>query len=183
MQATPTRSTGSVWLTVFGWVFLLYLYIQILGFYQGDITNPLLGVLYFVLFGVHEAAHIVAVFLPPVVTAAAGSLSEIVFTGLMLLAALKARAFFVASFALLWVMLAFTSAGRYMADAIAQSMPLMGPGQNPQHDWNFVFTQLGWLENSVMIGDVVRIVGYGIGAIGLLLGLVLVVGAFVKRYS
>lgn len=132
-------------------------------------------------FGVHEASHIVTMFLPPVVTAASGSLSEIVFAGLITLAAYKAKASFAVAFGFIWVMLAMTSAGRYMADAIPQTMPLIGPGANPQHDWYFVFSELGWLGTSLAIGNAVRFSGYIIGALGLLIALYIIIGKLSKH--
>lgn len=155
-------------LTVIGGLFFLYLYIQILTFDQSAIVNPILGGMYFVLFGIHEASHIVLGFMPAITVAAAGSLSEIAFTLILVAASFKYRSYAAASFSLLWTMLAMVSAGRYMADAKNQFMPLIGPGPNPLHDWNFVFTELDLLDHSNMIGDAVRYGGYAVGAIGLM---------------
>jgi hypothetical protein len=55
------------------------------------------------------------------------------------------------------------SVGRYMADARTQLIPLMGPSDQPIHDWFFVFNQLGWLQYDTLIGSVVRGIGIGIG--------------------
>lgn len=181
MQSEKKNTPQSLWLPVLIWLFLVYLYVQILDFNQGNISNPMVGGMYFIQFGIHEASHIVMMFFPAVVTAASGSLSEIVFTGLITFAAVRAKSYMAAAFGLIWVMLAMTSAGRYMADAVPQVMPLIGPGASPQHDWHFVFSELGWLAQSAAIGDSVRIIGYVVGALGLLLGLLLIVGAASKR--
>lgn len=169
----PTRS--SLWLYGPLWVFFVYLYFQILGFNQGNMTNVFLGGMYFVQFGVHEAGHIVFGFLPAVMVAAAGSLSELGFTTLLVIATFRAKAYFAGVFALLWFMLACTSAGNYMADARAQLMPLIGPSSDPQHDWHFVFGQLGWLDADVAIGTTVKIIGGIAAAVGLLLGFLLLI--------
>ena len=72
-------------------------------------------------------------------------------------------------------MLGFMSAGRYMADARAQKLQLIGPSETVQHDWHYVFSQLGWLNADTLIGGTVQTIGVVIGAIGLLLGLYLMV--------
>lgn len=148
--------------------FFLYLYIQLLSFNQGSIANPITGGMYFILFGVHEASHIVFGFLPAVFVAAVGSLSELLFAFLLVIAAIRAKSSIAISFSLLWCMLAMSSAGRYMADAKYQLMPLIGPGASVRHDWNYVFTELDLLTYSELIGDTLRYGGYMVGAIGVI---------------
>lgn len=160
------------------WLFFVYLYVQIFTFYQGNIANPILAGMYLILFGVHEVSHIVFAFLPAIVTAAAGSLSEMVFTGLIVFAALRASSYWAVVFGLLWFMMACISAGNYMADARALLMPLAGPTPDPVHDWHFVFSELGWLNADVVLGTAMKIIGWIAGAAGLLLGLVLVSGTY-----
>ncbi len=115
-------------------------------FEAANIENMIIAGMYFIEFGVHEASHLLFAFLPSVWVAAAGSIGEITFTVLVMIATIKARAYFAMIFGALWVMLAMNSAGRYMADARAQAIPLIGPGPEPLHDWYFVFGQLGWLQ-------------------------------------
>jgi hypothetical protein len=170
-----TKTNSSAWPYVLLWLFFVYLYSQIIGFYQGDVSNIFLGGLYFIQFGVHEAAHIVFGFLPAVFVAAAGSVSEVVFTALVAFAGFRARSYFAGVFGLLWLMLAMKSMGNYMADSVAMAMPLIGPSPDPHHDWNFVFSQLGLLDASVAIGTTVQIIGAIIGAVGLLIGLFVII--------
>jgi hypothetical protein len=175
--------SGTVWPYALLWLFFGYLYIQILSFNQGAITNVILGGMYFIQFGVHEASHIVFGFLPQILVAAAGSSGEIAFTVLVAVAAIRAKSYFALSFSLLWVMLAMTSAGNYMADARAMQMPLIGPSPDPHHDWNFVFGQLGWLNNDIVIGTAVRITGNVIGMVGLVIGLVFIINRLMDSQS
>lgn len=171
MDQKPQHKSRLVW-HVLLWLFFAYLFTQILGFNQGNIGNPILGGMYFVEFGVHEAGHIVFGFLPQLWVAAAGSLSEVTFTVLLVVATLRAKSYWAAIFAILWFMLAMNSAGTYMADARAQLLPLIGAGPDPQHDWHFVFGQLGWLGADIAIGTTVKVVGDIAGAAALLFGLV-----------
>ena len=130
--------------------------------------------MYLIDFGVHEVSHLVVFFLPAIFVAAAGSIGEVSFTLLLLFATLKAKSYFAAVFTGLWVMLGFMSAGRYMADARAQNLPLIGPGETVQHDWHYVFSQLGWLNADTFIGGSMQAIGIIIGAGGLLFGLYLI---------
>lgn len=181
MEVMPKKPQGSIVFAITAFLFYLYLYIQILSFNQGEITNPIVGGMYFILFGIHEAAHIVMVFAPPVITAASGSFAEIVFVLLLLVVSIKAKSYVATGFSFIWLMLAASSAGRYMADAKDQLIPLIGPGANPQHDWNFVFTELNLLEQSSAIGDVIRFGGYGVGVIGLIVTVVYIVKLAISR--
>ena len=159
------------------WVFFLYLYIQTLGLQpNGSAPNIILAALGVVDFGIHEISHIVFGFLPSIGVAAAGSIGEVSFTVLVTALAFKAKSYFAGIFGLVWVMIAMTDAGIYMADARTMQLHLVGPGTDPKHDWNYVFGQLGWLNADTVIGGTVRAIGDVLGAAGLLLGIVLIVG-------
>ena len=165
----------SIWLYALGWAFFLYLFISILNFSAENSTNLILSGMYLIDFGVHEVSHLAVFFLPAIFVATAGSIGEVSFTVLLLFAALKAKSYFAAVFTGLWVMLGLMSAGRYMADARTQTLPLIGPGETVQHDWHFVFAQLGWLNADKFIGGTVQTIGIIIGIISLLFGLYLMI--------
>lgn len=160
------------------WVFYLYLFIQIIHFKVEDNQNLILAALYVVEFGVHEVSHILTSFFPPVITALAGSVGEISFTVLIILAALRERSYYAVIFGLLWFMLAMNSVGRYIADARSQALPLVGPGETVKHDWNFILGQWGLLEQDQFIGNTVIITGNVMGFLGLVLGLWLIIRLF-----
>lgn len=172
-----------IWLYIGLWIFFAYLFVQILFFTVENPPNLLLGIMYFIEFGVHEASHLFAVFLPHIMTAAAGSIGEVTFTILIVIAALKGKAYFAAIFASLWVMLAMNSAGRYMADARSQLMPLVGFSNQPTHDWHFVFSELGWLPADTIIGNTVRGIGDLVGVVALGFGLWLIIKKITQEES
>jgi len=163
-----------LWLYIIGWIFFVYLFLQIIGFKAEDSNNLFVSGLYFIGFGVHEASHIIFSFAPPILAAAAGSIGEMSFSILILAATLKSKSYFASIFAGLWLMLSMNNVGRYMSDARRQLLPLIGPGNIVQHDWNYVFGQFGWLESDLMIGGIFRGVGDVIGFIGLIFGLWLI---------
>jgi hypothetical protein len=172
----PTRiMSWPLWLYAGCWVFFMYLYIQLLDFSHTVSSNLLLNGMQFIDFGVHEASHLIVFFLPAVFVALAGSAGEIIFPCLLLYAVLKAKAYFVASFIGLWLMLALNSVGRYIADARSQQLPLLGPGETVKHDWNFILDQFGWLQADTAIGTTVIVIGNLIGGAALLSGLGLMI--------
>lgn len=178
----PTRTPShSPWLYTALLAFFIYLYFQILTFTTQGSPNLLLIGLYFIEFGVHEASHMVFAFLPPILTAAAGSIGEVSFTVLIAYAGFRAKSYFAGIFGLLWVMLAMNNAGRYMADARTQQLQLIGLSDHPIHDWNFVFGQLGWLHADTAIGGTVRVLGDVVGAAGIILGAYLLIIMFMRR--
>lgn len=170
-----------LWAYVCLWLFFVYLYVQIVQFQVDQSSNLFIGGLYFVEFGVHEASHLVVAFLPSILVAAAGSFGEIAFTALIILAAWKAKSYFAMIFGALWMALAVNSVGRYMADARAQQLPLIGPGETVQHDWHFVFAQLGWLDADTIIGTAIRGLGDLIGLVALGFGLWLLLVKLTNR--
>lgn len=163
-----------LWLYLVGLIFFIYLFVAIWGFSAENSSNLILSGMYLVNFGVHEVSHIILFFLPAIYVAAAGSVGEVGFTVLVLAAALKTKSYFAAVFAGLWVMLGLMSAGRYMADARTQILPLIGPGETVQHDWHYVFSQLGWLNADTTIGGSVQAVGIVVGVLSLLFGAYLI---------
>lgn len=175
MQNKTKYSQISIWTHGPLWVFFVYLYIQILALSPNETGNPFLYVMYFIQFGIHEASHIVFGFLPPLFAAAAGSIGEIGFTILLAVVAFRSKSYFFGVFSLLWVMLAMTSVGIYMADARAQQLLLIGPGPDPQHDWHFIFSQLNLLSSDILIGNSIRLIGSVVGGTGLIVGLILLV--------
>lgn len=156
-----------------GWLFGLYVFVLLVRF-NPSVSQPLVvAIPQSFDFFLHEMAHIVTGFLPAMVCASAGSLSEILLGTLLIGGALKERSYFALLYCCLWFMLACQSAGTYMADARAQKMSLVSLGGmlsgsgEAKHDWNFVFGKLHVLPFDTFIGYSVRIFGMLVGAIGL----------------
>lgn len=175
MKSAHPYTRRALWLYIPVWLCFAYLLVQILNFRAGAPQNIVISGMYFIEFGVHEVSHLLVGFLPSIFVAAAGSIGELTFPILIVTAALKARSYFAVIFGALWVTLAMNSVGRYMADARTQLIPLMGPSDQPIHDWFYVFNQLGWLQYDTIIGNIVRWIGDGIGIVALCGGVWLIV--------
>lgn len=168
-----TYAQGKLWYWyAVPWLIGVYAFVQLFQFDMVKGQMPfILLVPYSFDFLLHELAHIFTAFLPPVLTASAGSVSELLLGCGLVIMAFWQRSYFAALFCLLWFDLACQSAGQYMADAIPERLPLVSlggalSGQDPVHDWHFVFNQLHVLDASVFIGNSVRFVGILAGLLG-----------------
>lgn len=182
LSSSPdTPRQPSLWPRILLWLFFVYLYTQIIQFRHGQDANLFIAALYFVEFGVHEVSHIIVMFLPPILIALAGSAGEIGFTALIAYAGFRTKSYFAGIFGLLWMALAMNSVGRYIADARAQAIPLIGPGDTVQHDWHFILSQLNLLESDVLLGTIIRVSGDIVGAVALIVGLIVLIKLYINR--
>lgn len=155
------------------WLFGAYIFVKLLGFNMIAGLPFVLLVPYSFDFVLHEFAHLFTAPLPAVMTASAGSVSELLLGLGLVYGAFRFRNYFASMFCLLWFDLTCQSAGTYMADAIPQRLPLVSlggalSGQDPIHDWHFVFSHLHMLGISAFIGNSVRLVGHMAGLFGML---------------
>jgi len=156
------------------WLFGLYVFVELLGFHLGRPMSFILMIPYSFDFMLHEMAHIMTAWLPPIITAAAGSASELLLGALLVQGAFLFSNYFASIFCCLWMMLACESVGDYMADAIPQHIPLVSLGgamsgsEQTIHDWHFVFGQLNLLDKSALIGHSFRVLGVLFGVFGIL---------------
>ena len=156
------------------WLFGLYVFILLLSFNPNNESSFIIAIPQSFDFFLHEMAHIITAFLPSILTAAAGSLSELLLGVLLVLGAFKSKSYSALLICALWFMLTCQSAGIYMADARAQKLALVSLGgalsgsDKTIHDWNFVFGKLHILSLDTFIGDSVRAVGILVGITSLI---------------
>lgn len=174
---TSTRSFGWYWYAPF-WLFGLYLFVKLLDFELGGQANSFFVlVMQSVNFFLHEMAHLFAAFLPDLLTAAAGSGSELLLGLGLIIGGFLGKTYFASLFGFLWFMLAAHATADYMADARSQSMPLVSfGGGDPIHDWNFIFGKLGLLEQDTLIAGMMRWSGTLAGLFGLGFSAWLIIG-------
>ncbi len=156
------------------WLFGLYIFVNLLHFDPN--TQPTFPILVAQSFDflLHELAHIATGFLPALLTASAGSISELLLGLFLVYMAFRSRTYFLVLICTLWFMLTCQGAGIYMADAVPERLQLVSLGgalsgtDKVVHDWNFVFGKLHLLGASAFIGNTVRIVGVvaGLAALG-----------------
>ncbi len=156
------------------WLFGAFVFIKLLSFSLIEPLPVVLAIPHAFDFTLHEFAHVLTAWLPPLVTAAVGSGSELLLGLLLVYGAFKFRNYFASLFCFLWLMLVCMSVGSYMADALPRRIPLVSLGgtlsgsETVTHDWNFVFGQLHLLGASGFIGNSVKVLGVLAGIFGLL---------------
>ena len=105
---------------------------------------------------IHEAGHIVFSPFGDVVTALGGSLFQtlvpVAFVGYFL----RARQRFAAAITMGWVAVNLINVSRYISDARAQDLPLLG-GENVIHDWWYILISWDLLKSDLAIGRVVHL--------------------------
>lgn len=156
------------------WLLGVYTFFKLLSFDPNKQMPFIIAVPQAFDFFLHETAHIVTSFLPALITAAAGSFSELLLATALLVMAFKQRSYFAVLITSLWFMLACQSVGTYMADARAQNIELVSLGgalsgeEQAIHDWYFIFGKLHLLGLDTFIGGSVRAIGIIVGLCGLL---------------
>ncbi len=100
----------------------------------------------------HEAGHAICFFLPTLITAAAGSSFQILIPLVCSIYFYQRCEPLSAGILGLWLAQNCSSVANYMRDAIPMQMPLLG-GDSSIHDWNYIFSTLNILSQSVLIAD------------------------------
>lgn len=111
---------------------------------------------------IHETGHLVFAPFGEFLTALGGSLFQLIVPAVFVGAFWRRGDRFAAFIACWWVAQSSWNLARYIADARAQALPLVGGGE---HDWAYLLASLGWLEHDARIAGMVR--GAGVLLFGL----------------
>lgn len=151
------------------WLLGLYLFIRLFSFELGEpAPSFFISIAQSFNFMLHELAHLVTALLPSLITASAGSGSELLLGLGLIVTAFWTRSYFASLFCFLWFMLAAFATADYIADARSQTLPLISfGGSDPTHDWNFILDKLGLLQHDTLISGLVRSAGTLAGVFGL----------------
>lgn len=93
---------------------------------------------------IHEAGHGLLFFAPEIIHVAAGTALEILLPTVLLIVLLVRRYFYTTALCFLWLSLSLQGTARYLADARAQKLPLLGGAKI--HDWHYLLSGAGILE-------------------------------------
>ena len=107
---------------------------------------------------IHEAGHLVFAPLGDHPGVLGGSLFQVLVPAAFVAYFLVRRERFAASVVLAWVGASLGNVARYIADARAQDLPLLG-GENAIHDWWYLLTEWDLLPQDVAIARWVRLAG------------------------
>ena len=114
---------------------------------------------------IHETGHLVFAFGGEFLTLLGGTLLQLLVPAVFVLALLRQGDRHGASVPLWWLGQNCWNISRYVKDARAQELPLVGGGE---HDWALMLGELGWLDRDQAIGGVVFLIGvllYGVAIV------------------
>ncbi|WP_349572898.1 hypothetical protein [Azotobacter salinestris] len=108
---------------------------------------------------IHEAGHPILGLLVPGLAVYGGTLFQLLFPALFAGHFWRQRHGLGWSVALVWFGESLLSVGRYMADARAHELPLVGGGD---HDWTEIFSRWSMLTWDTGIAGITRLIGLGV---------------------
>ena len=117
---------------------------------------------------IHEAGHIYWMWGGDTMHSFGGTFNEIIFPGIPFAYCLYKNHFSLAGLFIFWLGLNCFGISRYMGDARAQVLPLLG-GDSLRHDWNNIFKNLDLLELDQEIAFIVKILAWCFSIMGLII--------------
>lgn len=114
------------------------------------------GVFAGITFGVHEFGHLLFAFLGEFMAVLGGSLNQLLIPIGAAALMYHYRDYFGIAIAGTWLSSSLLDLARYIGDARAQELDLVGFGEDPQHDWTWLLTQLHALPQDLRIAGGVR---------------------------
>ncbi|HSJ09020.1 MAG TPA: hypothetical protein VK928_03880 [Longimicrobiales bacterium] len=118
----------------------------------------------------HEAGHVLFMPFGEFVMVLGGSLFQLMVPAFFVGYFMRRRDWYAAAIAALYLAASFDGVARYIADARAGDLELLG-GERSNHDWTFLLIEMGMLERDLVIGRLVRAVGFLVYGAAALVGL------------
>jgi hypothetical protein len=123
---------------------------------------------------IHESGHPIIGILGYWPMVWGGTLMELIVPAAIAVVFWYQRSALSAAFAGIWFFENFHYIARYIADARAEELPLVGGGE---HDWNNLLSHYGVLEKDLQIAHVVNLIGY----LGIVASLAFAVGVWLNQ--
>lgn len=105
----------------------------------------------------HEAGHVIFGIFGRTLGLYGGTLGQVVFPVITAIVFLRQKSPVSFAVSMLWLFENFLNVARYMADARAHVLPLVGSGD---HDWTRIFAGWGVLPYDMAFASVVRVTGW-----------------------
>jgi hypothetical protein len=112
----------------------------------------------------HEAGHVIFGIFGRSLGLYGGTLGQLVFPVVTAMVFIRQKSLVSFAVSMLWLFENFLNISRYMADARAHRLPLVGSGD---HDWTRIFSSWGVLPYDTAIASVIRVMGW-LGMVGTL---------------
>jgi hypothetical protein len=105
----------------------------------------------------HEAGHPIIGLFSNLLEPYGGTIGQLVFPVALAVSFWRKNRALAFAAAIIWFFQNWLNIARYMADARALELPLVGGGD---HDWNTIFTRWGILQYDTQIAGVVKLIGW-----------------------
>ena len=117
----------------------------------------------------HEAGHVIFGFAPDFLTIAAGSATQLIVPVLVAWLFIRQPDWFGVTVAGFWLGYSMINLSRYIGDARKKILILFGVGAGePIHDWEYMLTRLGLLDQDRTIASIVRMGGVVVAVLSIL---------------
>lgn len=117
------------------------------------------GIFAGITFGVHEFGHLLFVAFGEFMAVLGGSLNQLLIPIGAAALMYHYRDYFGIAIAGTWLSSSLMDLARYIGDARAQELDLVGFGEDPQHDWTWLLTQFNLLGSDTRIAGLTRFAG------------------------
>lgn len=107
----------------------------------------------------HEAGHPLVAFFSDRLSVYGGTLFQLLFPALFVRHFYRERQSAGWALCVIWLGENFLNVARYMKDARAQVLPLVGGGD---HDWTEIFSRWGLLNRDLIIGSLFQLIGLSV---------------------
>lgn len=163
------RSDAAEWASSRSALFRLPLLAYLAWGFLRHLKDPEYGTFLFsgVTLGIHELGHVVFSFAGHFITAAGGSLAQIAAPIAVMMMFARQRDYFAISVGGAWLSFSLFDLARYVGDARAQDLPLVGLTDDPEHDWHYLLSALGMLRLDTTFAFLLRSIAFltGLAAI------------------
>jgi hypothetical protein len=115
----------------------------------------------------HEMGHLIFAFMGHFIGSLMGSGTQVLIPIIVMVVFLRQRDYFGISVGGFWLSFSLFELARYVGDARAMDLPLVGFSNDPEHDWHYLLGTLHMLPLDTTLAFLIRVVAFVIGAASL----------------
>lgn len=121
--------------------------------------------------GFHEMGHVIFAPFGEVMTAAGGSINQLLIPTVAAVLLYRQGDYFGVAVGGTWLASSLANLSVYIGDARAEELPLVGFSDDPEHDWNFLLDHFNALSSDTRLAGLVKASGELVFAASILFGL------------
>ena len=115
-------------------------------------------------FAFHEMGHLIFAFTGHFLGSLMGSGTQILIPLIVIFLFYRQPDYFGMAVGGFWLSFSMFELARYVGDARAMELPLVGFTDDPEHDWHYLLSTLGLLNLDTTLAFLLRVVAFGVGA-------------------